>query len=119
MANPSLANVSAGYGRMAFQNVTTAFANIIVNSAASNTIVKINSLTLSNIDSSNIANVTVNIANAGIGYSIITNVAVPITSSLITISKDSSVYLEENQLMQIKASANSHIQAVVSYDIIS
>lgn len=119
MANPSLANVSAGYGRMAFQNVTTAFANIIVNSAASNTIVKINSLTLSNIDSSNIANVSVSVSNAGIGYSILTNATIPIQSSLIAISKDSTIYLEENQLMQIRASANAHVQAVVSYDIIS
>ena len=118
MANPNLANVSSGYGRMAFQNVANTFANIVVNAAASNTIIKINSLFLSNYDVSNIANVTVNIANAGIGYSLITNASVPITSSLIAITKDSSVYLEESQYMQIKASANNQIQAVISYDII-
>jgi len=119
MANPNLANVSSGYGRMAFQNVANSFANIVVNAAASNTIVKINTLFLSNYDASNVSNITVNIANAGITYSVITNVSVPVQSSLIAIDKDSMVYLEEGQYMSLKAHANNHVQAVLSYEIIS
>lgn len=119
MANPNLANVAAGYGRMAFQNVANTFANIVVNSAASNTIVKVNSLFLSNYDASNVANVTVNISNAGISYSVLTNVSIPLQSSLIAIDKNNSVYMEEGQYMQLKAHANNHVQAVISYDIIS
>lgn len=118
MANPNLANVSTGYGRMAFQNVTTLFSNVVVNSVASNNIVKINSLFLSNTDASNTGNVTIQVSNAGIGYSVLTNVSVPINSSLIAIQKDSSLYLEEGQFIQLKASANNSIQAVVSFDII-
>lgn len=118
MANPNLANVSSGYGRMAFQNVANTFANIVVNAAASNTLIKINSLYFSNYDTTNIANVTVNINNSGLGFNVITNVSVPIQSSLLTISKDSTIYLEEGQYMQIKSSDNNRIQAVLSYDII-
>ena len=118
MANPNLANVSSGYGRMAFQNVTTLFSNIIANAVASNTLLKVNSLFVSNIDASNTGNISVNIANTNIGYSVITNASVPIQSTIIAITKDSSVYLEEGQYMQIKASANNAIQAVVSFDII-
>ena len=119
MANPNLANVASGYGRMAFQNVANTFANIVVNASTSNTIVKINSLFLSNYDTTNVANVTVNVANAGINYSILTNISIPLQSSLIAIDKDNSVYLEEGQYMSLKAHANNHIQAVLSYDIIS
>ena len=119
MANPNLANVSTGYGRMAFQNVANTFANIVVNSALSNTIVKVNSLFLSNYDATNIANVTVNVSNTGISYSVLTNVSIPLQSSLIAIDKESSIYLEEGQFMQLRAHANNHVQAVLSYDIIS
>ena len=119
MANPNLANISAGYGRMAFQNATTLFSNIIANAADSNTLIKVNSLFVSNIDGSNTANISVNISNSNIGYSVITNASVPVQSTIIAISKDSSVYLEEGQYMQIKATANNSVQAVVSFDIIS
>lgn len=118
MANPNLANVSTGYGRMAFQNVTTITSNVVVNTSASNTIIKVNSLYLSNIDTSNLANVSVFVANAGITYSVMTNIVVPIQSSLMAVTKDSTIYLEEGQYMQLKSSANNHIQAVVSFDII-
>lgn len=118
MANPNLANVNSGYAKMAFQNVLSSFSNILVNSSTSNTVFKINSVFLSNFDSANTANVSLSISNAGIAYSIITNAVVPIQGSLIAISKDSSVYLEEGQFMQIRASTNNHIQAVISYDII-
>lgn len=119
MANPNLANVQTGYGRMAFQNVTTVFSNIIVNSSTSNSIVKINSATASNVDSANAANISISIGNVGNLFSVITNAVVPIQSTIIAITKDSSVYLEEGQYMQIKASSNNSIHAVVSYDIIS
>lgn len=119
MANPNLANVSTGYGAMAFQNVTTVFANILVNSSTSNTILKVNSLLLNNIDAgSNIGNVTLTVSNAGVTYNLLTNVSVPVQSSMVAITKDSTIYVLEGQYVQIKASSNNVVHAVASFDTI-
>ena len=41
------------------------------------------------------------------------------TSTLVVVAKDTSFYMEEGDVLQINASANSSVHGVVSYEVIS
>lgn len=119
MAAPNVVNVSTILGKTQFLNVTTVATNVVVNSANSNTLLKINSLVIPNVSGANNSNITISINRSGTDYKVAHNVAVPSSATLVVISKDSSVYLEEGDYMQASAGANNHLHAVCSYEVIS
>ena len=119
MANPNIVNVSDIRGKTAVQSVTTTATPIVSNSAGSNKVFKINSLTIANIDGVNSADITVDLFRGGLAYEIAFTVAVPADSTLVVISKDTSIYLEEGDSLRCTASANGDLDAVCSYEEIS
>lgn len=119
MAAPNIVNVGTITGKTAVANVSTTAADIVTNSAASNKVFKINSLIISNIDGSNSADVTASLFRNSIEYKLAHTIAVPADASLVLVSKDTSLYLEENDSVRVTASANSRLQAVCSYEEIS
>jgi hypothetical protein len=119
MANPNIVNVTDIKGKTAVQAVTTSATAIVENTAASNKIFKINSLTIANIDGVNAADVTVDHFRGGTARRIAFTIAVPADSTLVVISKDTSIYLEEGDSLRCTASANSDLEAVCSYEEIS
>lgn len=119
MANPNIVNVANIYGRTAVQNVTTSATAIVTNSAGSNYVFKINSLIISNINGATAADITAEVLRGGVAYRIAFTVSVPADSTLVVISKDTSVYLEEGDSLRLTASSNSILQAVCSYEEIS
>ena len=46
-------------------------------------------------------------------------VSVPADASLVVLSKDTALYLEENDTIRLTASANGDLQAICSYEEIS
>ena len=119
MANPNIVNVVSIYGKTAVQAVTTSATAIVENTAASGKIIKINSLTVSNVDGTNSADVTVDLFRSSTAYRLASTVTVPADASLVVISKDTSIYLEEGDALRCTASANSDLEAVCSYEEIS
>ena len=119
MANPNIVSVSDIRGKTAVQAVTTSATAIVSNSAGSNKVFKINSLTIANVDGVNSANITVDIFRGGTPYDIAFTIAVPADSTLVVISKDTSIYLEEGDSLRCLASANGDLEAVCSYEEIS
>lgn len=119
MANPNIVNVSTIYGKTAVQAVTTTATAIVENSAASGTILKINSLTVANVDGTNSADITVDIFRNSTAYRLANTITVPADASLVVISKDTSVYLEEGDSIRCTASADLDLEAVCSYEEIS
>lgn len=119
MAAPNVVNVASILGKTSYANVTTVASNIVVNSASSNTVLKINSLIIPNVNGANNANITVSINRSGTEYKVAHNVAVPSAATLVVISKDTSVYLEEGDYMQVTAGADNHLHAVCSYEVIA
>lgn len=119
MANPNIVNVVSIYGKTAVQAVGTSETAIVENTAASGKILKINSLTIANVDGTNSANVTVDIFRSSVAYKIAHTVAVPADSTLVVISKDTAIYLEEGDALRCLASAASDLEAVCSYEEIS
>jgi hypothetical protein len=120
MANPNIVSVAGVYGKVTGQAVTTSATAIVSNAAASGTILKINSLIVANIDGTNAADITAYVyKNGATAYYLAYTISVPADATLVVISKDTSVYLEENDAIYLQASANSDLSAVCSYEIIS
>lgn len=120
MANPNIVNVTTILGKTAGLAVTTSATAIVSNAASSNKIFKINSLTVSNVDGTNAADVTVAVfKNQTTSFEIVHTVVVPADATLVVISKDTAIYLEENDSLRVTASANGDLEAVCSYEEIS
>lgn len=119
MANPNIVNVTSIYGKTAVQATTTTPTDIVVNAAASGTIVKINSLSAANINGTSAATITASVYRSGTEYKIAHVLSVPAASTLMLLDKTSSIYLEEGDSLRLTASANSFISSVCSYEIIS
>jgi len=120
MANPNIVNVTTIQGKTAAVAVTTTATALVSNAASSNKIFKLNVLTIANIDGANAATVNVDIfKNQTTAFRLAQVIVVPAGSTLVVISKDTSVYLEENDSLRVTASANSRLEAVCSYEEIS
>jgi hypothetical protein len=119
MAQPNIVNVSRILGNTAYQNVNTVAANVVANPASSGSVYKINTLMIANVDGTNSADITASIFSGGIENRIASTVTVPADASLVLISKDTAIYLQEGDYMRLSASANSDLWATCSYEDIS
>lgn len=121
MANPNIVDVTSIYGKTTGQIVTVSPGSAIVtNSASSGKILKINSLIISNIDGTSAADINAYIyKNQTDAYYVAKTISVPADATLVVISKDTSIYLEENDSIVLFASAADDLNAVCSYEEIS
>ena len=121
MANPNIVGVTSIYGKTVGGVVTTSTVAILTNAAASGKVYKVNSLYVSNVDGVNSADITAEFFDSGTdtAFNITNTVTVPADSSLVVISKDTSIYLEEGDSIRLLASANNDLEYVISYEEIS
>lgn len=117
MAAPNIVGVTTITGKTAVANVSTTAANVVANPAASNKVLKINSLYISNANTGGAANISVEIFRSTVGYGILLNGTVPVGGALTIVDKN--IYLEEGDAVRATSSANSYLQAVCSYEEIS
>lgn len=123
MANPNIVNVTSIYGGISYLAPANTTANSLVsNAAASNSIIKINSLTAANITGS-AANVTVSVnsaaAGGGTAYRIAFQINVPSNSTLQIIDKNNFVYLPENSSLVVTSGTSSALEYVATYETIA
>jgi hypothetical protein len=119
MANPNIVNVATISGKTVGAAVTTTAAALVTNASSSGKILKINSLQVANIGAA-AATITVDVyKNATTAYRLAYTITVPIAATLVVLSKDTSIYLEENDSVRVTASANTALEAVCSYEEIS
>ena len=79
---------------------------------------KLNNLLLSNYSGSSIAaNVFIN--RSGTNFYVAGSITIPSYSTLAVLGKDTGLYLEEGDVLQVNASANSSVHMVSGYEIIS
>tara|TARA_B100000287_G_scaffold407845_1_gene433653 strand:- start:3740 stop:4102 length:363 start_codon:yes stop_codon:yes gene_type:complete len=120
MANPNIAGLSNIYGKVAGQAVTTSATAIVTNSNSSGKIYKITSLIISNVDGTNNAEITATVyKNQSTEYHLAKSISVPAKATLVVISKDTTIYLEENDSIRLTASANSDLEAVCAWEEVS
>ena len=133
MAAPNIVNVATITGVTTFHagiavttggKGTAGITTVVSNAASSGKVLKINSLTAAAIGSTTGVTLQyfdhVNHASAGSTVSLGTTISVPKFSTLVFISKDNSIYLEENTSLGIFAQPNTGtIDVVCSYEEIS
>ena len=122
MTEPNLVNVTSIKGRSFLQLLKD---DAIDNSNASmltcdaNTLIKINSIIIASIDSSNACTIDVAINHHDHGrHYLAKTVAVPADSTLIVIGKDAPVYLEEGDELEARASADNDADICISFEIL-
>lgn len=118
MAAPNIVNVSTITGKTAVQAVSTTATDIIVNSASSGTVVKVNTLSIANVNGTSAATITASIYRAAAEYKLSHLISVPAGSTLVVLDKTSSIYLEEGDSLRLTASVNSYLHATASYEVI-
>ena len=121
MAAPNIVGVTEIYGKSAGKALTTSNQTIVSNSAGSGKVYKVNTLMIANVDGTNSATVTASIYKAGVTttFKIANTVAVDADSTLVLVSKDNSIYLEEGDYLQLLASASGDLEAVCSWEEIN
>jgi hypothetical protein len=124
MANPNIVNVTDIRGKTVVTNLTSTNATLVVeNPASSNKVFKINSLYVSNVDGTNDADITISLYSedniGGTATQIVSTVSVPADATLVVISKDTGIYLEEDKSIGATASAANDLKVVCSYEEIS
>lgn len=123
MANPNLGSFSNVYG-ITFQNtLTTSNVVQVTNASGSGKVYKIETILVSNNDSSNTANVNVeineNASGTGDRYRLSPNIGVPPNSSLVVIDKESSIFLNEDRTIKASAHLENALEITISYQELS
>lgn len=120
MTAPNIAGLSTITGKSVGIAVGTSATDLVANAASSNKVFKINSLVISNVDGTNTASIRVVLQkNAANDYDLAKNIDVPAETTLIVISKETQIYLEENDKIYCIAGATNDLQAICSYEEIS
>ena len=117
MAAPNVVNVTSIIGKTQGSALTTSNADQLV--CATDKLVKINSIIVSNVDGSTTADVDVSFVDSSSGNLVLhlaKGVTVPTKSTLIVLGKDAPIYLEEGDKIQAKASAAGDLEIVLSFE---
>tara|TARA_Y100000004_G_C8823866_1_gene373170 strand:+ start:219 stop:587 length:369 start_codon:yes stop_codon:yes gene_type:complete len=117
MAAPNIVNVSSIFGKTVSATLNTTTTTDIL-TCPSDKVLKINTIICANIDGTNNVDVTVYFydSSAGTRKHLADVITVPAKSTLVVISKDTSIYLEESDQIEAGASANSDCDIVISYE---
>ena len=116
MAAPNLLSTTSVTGKTSLVSLTTVTGNVIT--VQSNTVVKLNSIILTNSTvGSQTANVT--ILRDSNSYYLAGTLVIPANSTLVLLGKDTATYLEENDVLQANASANVSLTISASYELLS
>lgn len=115
MTAPNIAGLTTVTGKTDFAFVTNP-TSLVSNPAASNKVLKINSLLISNLDLSNSVIIDVWILrNNAVAYiSHETTLAANETSSILV--KGKQIYLEEGDALRVQAVGNNGVHAICSYE---
>ena len=118
MAAPNIVSVATIIGEsQGFQLDTTTTTALIT--VASNKLVKINRISVANIDGTNAADITIEVSvDNGSNYvAIASTISVPADATLSFL--ENPIYLDETDILAVTASANSDLTYFVSYEEIT
>lgn len=117
MAAPNLAGVTNIRGKVIGLDDVGTDDTVIVTCPVDK-VLKINSILAANVDGADSAELTVlvNDNSAALSYSLSNQIPVQGQSSLVILSKDNSIYLEENDTLSASTNNASVLSILVSYD---
>jgi hypothetical protein len=117
MAAPNIVNVTSIFGKTLGAALgVTATTDLLT--CASNKVLKVNTIIISNVDGTAAADATVYFydSSAAARYALAYLIPVPAGSSLVIVGKDNPIYLEESDQIEGGASAASDLQIIISYE---
>jgi hypothetical protein len=129
MANPNIVNVATINGGNAGFNLSATATDTLLTVSGSGVIVKVNRITVANVDGSSAASVDLFVDGLGSGAAGVTltgadatvylakTVSVPADATLVIL--DTPIYLMEGDILKGGASAAGDLDLFVSYDVIS
>ena len=120
MTAPNIAGLTTVTGKSVGVAAGTSATDLVANAASSNKVFKINSVNISNVHASSAATIDVILQKGGAtDYHLAKAITVPANTTLVVVSKDTQLYLEENDKIRVTASVASVLQAICSYEDIS
>ncbi len=117
MTAPNIRTITSMTGKTAVQAVSNVATAIVTNSASSNSVFKLNTLYISNINGAAAQEVSAEIFRDSNSFYIARTVVVPADATLDLFSKP--LYLEEGDSLRLSANTSSNVHAVCSYEMIS
>ena len=130
MANPNIVNVTDIKRGNFGWNLSATVNTVLMTVSGSGVIVKVNRLTVANVDGSAAANVSVFIDGLGTGtidgvaptgadatVYLANTISVPADASLVLL--DTPIYLKEGDILKGGASAAGDLDLFISYEVIS
>jgi hypothetical protein len=118
MAAPNLKNPTIITGKTAVGIASTVLGSVLDNTAGSNKVLKINSIRTANIISNQVT-VDLSFYRSSTHTYMQKDSAVSSTNSLIILSKDEYMYLEEGDSIYLKSNTSSSINYTIHYEEIS
>lgn len=117
MAAPNIVNVVTITGKTSVQAVGTSAAAIVSNPSGSGKVIKVNLLTVANVDGTSASDVTADLFRSATPYRLASTIAVPADASIVLLDK--ALYLEEGDALRLTAGSAGDLEAVCSYEEIS
>ena len=120
MTAPNLYNIATVTGKTQVFQVTTTKITMITNAASSNMSIRINSLFVTNISNTQAdGTFTVDFIRSANSTKIANKTVVEPGNTVVVITKDTSIYLEEGDSLGIIGTTNSTMHALLTYEIIT
>ena len=118
MSNPNIVSVATITGKTTATTLTASYTTQIENTAASGKIYKVNTVMVANTNSS-VVNVSLDFYRNSTSTPMASAVGVPANASIVLVSKDSSIYLEEGDAIRALGSSANYLHLVASFEEIS
>jgi hypothetical protein len=120
MANPNIVNVTSILGKtLVTTMVSTANTTLLVNTASSGEVWKINTIVASNTLPSSTATINLQVSDGTNNENLLSTVDIPSDATLVAIDKNSSFYLTEGYSIKGSSATNTSIDLLISYEIIN
>lgn len=118
MTTPNIVNIASVTDTQAVLAATTAMTNVVTNLSSSNTVVRLNTILVTNYSNATVyANVVIN--RSATNYYVSGNISIPAYSSFVASSKDTALYLNEGDYLQANVSANTAATVLTAYETVS
>ena len=122
MTAPNMVNITSMIGKTEQVTLSTTDQifcwNQTTNALLANAVFKVNTILVSNIDGTNAATFTIDRWDGNSSTTIFHQIDVPAKSTLVVLSKDTALYLEEGDRLNAIATTASDLTLTVSYEII-
>ena len=127
MANPNIVAVASIYGESVGWNLTNTVTTTLF-TVSSGKLIKLNRMTVANVDGTNAADVTVyvdtgaqtssggTVASGAADVYLAKTVSVPADATLVLV--DTPIYLRETDILKGGASASGDLDLFISYEVI-